>query len=99
MLSKNYSNYGNKWISNTTNATDTDFLSFESLDFTDQNTSLSINFEVVTKNGVVRTFGVASLKVYPVGCQSCLIYPFTYRIQYNYDQALNVVVQFSRVYR
>jgi hypothetical protein len=33
MLSKNYSSYGNKWCTNSTNTSDTDFLSFESLDF------------------------------------------------------------------
>lgn len=99
MLSKNYTSYGNKYCTNSTNSSDTDYLSFESLDFTDNNQSLSIYFEVVSASGLARSYGVGPLKVYPVGCKACLIYPFTYRIQYNYDEALNVVVEFSRVYR
>lgn len=58
-----------------------------------------MSFELVAVNGSKRTFGVSSIKVYPVGCESCLNYPFSYSIQYSYDQSLNVAVSFSRTYK
>ncbi len=58
----------------------------------DSNSSLSISFEVVSALGTIRRFGVADFKVNPVGCEDCLSYPFKYKVDYNYDNALNVHV-------
>ena len=61
---------------------------------------MTVYFELVTNSVTNRAvFGVSDLKVYPVGCRSCLNYPFTYKIDYNYDEALNLLVSFNRVYR
>lgn len=56
----------------------------------DSNSSLSISFEVVSGIGTTRRFGVAGFTVNPVGCSDCLSYPFGYKIDYNYDNSLNV---------
>lgn len=45
---------------------------------------------MVAAVGVIRRFGVANFRVSPVGCEGCLVYPFQYKIDYNYDNALNV---------
>jgi hypothetical protein len=61
VLSKTFPSYGNKFCS----ANATDYLSFESLQLVDSNTSLSVFLEVVTGTGQPRTFGVGSLTAYP----------------------------------
>jgi hypothetical protein len=53
---------------------------------------------VVTAVGTTRRFGVANFQLFPVGCEDCENYPFQYQIDYNYDDSLNVHVEFNRVY-
>lgn len=45
-----------------------------------------------------RRFGVADLKVYPVGCTECKSYDFLYRAKYNYDERLFVELAFNLIY-
>ena len=96
MFSKNYSTTFGNYICNPNSS---DFLSFESVRYTDTNSSLSLSFELVTNGNATLTYGIGNLRVYPVGCTSCVTYPFTYQIQYSYDQDLFVAVSFSRTYR
>jgi hypothetical protein len=58
----------------------------------DSNNSLSVSFEVVSASGTMRRFGVADFQVNAVGCEDCLSYPFQFKVDYNYDNALNVHV-------
>lgn len=95
MMSKNYSSFGNNICAKDNQG---DFISFESMIMQDTNNTLSVYFQVVTSTGQNRVFGVSNFEVYPVGCQSCNNYPFNYQIKYNYDESLNVHVEFNRVY-
>ena len=80
VLSRNYSTFGNDICYN---ENETDFVSFESIEIFDSNTTVTAAFETVGSAG--NKFGVGGFRVYPVGCAECTNYPFSFKVDYTYD--------------
>ena len=61
---------------------------------------MTIEFEVV-HDGIIRnrTFAVANFKVYPISCEECEGTPFNYKVEYTFDEQINVLMEFNRIYQ